>query len=150
MRRSRTDRPAPKDSRKENAVTSLIANKNTIDFKDLRNRSGLDVFTPDDLGYDSVRASWNTVFSHRPLAVVVPVTASAVVETVRFARANGLSIAIQSTGHGPTREAHEAILINMARMTEIDLDVDRPPFASEAEPSGSLCSTWSHPTGLPH
>jgi FAD/FMN-containing dehydrogenase len=106
-------------------VTSLTDSKTDIDFGGLRSRVDLDVFTPDDPGYDSVRMSWNTVFSHRPLAVVVPVSASGVLETVRFARANGISIAIQSTGHGPTREAHDAILINMARMTDVVLDVDR-------------------------
>jgi hypothetical protein len=103
-------------------MTALANPTASIDFADLKLRVGLDVFTPDDRGYDSVRASWNTAFSHRPLAVVVPVSAAGVVETVRFARAHGLSVAIQSTGHGPTREAHDAILINMARMTDVALD----------------------------
>lgn len=105
-------------------MTTPTVTRTSLDVSELRGRTDLDVFRPSDAGYDSVRASWNTAFDHRPLAVVVPVATSGVAAAVRFARANGLSVAIQSTGHGPTREAHDAILINMARMVDVHFDVD--------------------------
>lgn len=102
-------------------MTNLLR-ETSIDFDALRHRTGLDVVIPGEPGYDAVRVAWNLAFDHKPIAVISPTSSSGVVEAVRFARAAGLSIAVQSTGHGPTREVHDAILINMARMNDVSLD----------------------------
>lgn len=103
---------------------TLTPTRDTLaDFAALRRSSELELFVPGDPEYDAVRMTWNTAFEHRPLAVAVPVSASGVIDTVNYARERGLSVAIQSTGHGPTREARDAILINMWRMNSVHLDL---------------------------
>lgn len=91
----------------------------------LRGSSALELVTPDDPGFDAARATWNTVHEHHPVAVAFPFSAVGVIEVVDVARELGLSVAIQATGHGPTRAADGAILVNLARMTDVQVDPAR-------------------------
>jgi hypothetical protein len=88
-------------------------------FHELREFGDLKVHEPGEPGYDTGRAAWNIAVEHRPSAVVTPSTTRGVVETVRFARRHGLSVAIQSTGHGPTRTVDGALLIDMSEMRTV-------------------------------
>ena len=91
----------------------------TTPFDDLRGSIDLVVYEPGDPGYDDARAGWNQAVQHHPRAVVTPHTVRGVVHAVRFARMHGIPIAIQSTGHGPTRAAKDALLIDMSRINRI-------------------------------
>lgn len=95
-----------------------------IAAEELHGSDVLDVYRPGDDGYDEARATWNTAVEHRPELVAVPRNTSGVVEVVEFARRTGRSVAIQSTGHGPTRAVRGAVLVNMSRMNDVHLDVD--------------------------
>lgn len=93
-----------------------------LDIGVLRGSDDLEMYLPGEPGYDAGRAAWNAAVEHRPLAVAVPLNAVGVQQVVKFARRAGVSVAIQSTGHGPTRAARDAILINMWKMSEVRID----------------------------
>ncbi len=82
------------------------------------------VIVPGDAEFDSARMAWNLAFQHHPAVIVVAESAADVVEAVRFARAENLEIAVQATGHGPTRMANGALLINMSRMTHVEVNAE--------------------------
>ncbi len=84
-----------------------------------------DVAVPDDAGWDTARAAWNLAADQRPAAVVFPARPEDVVASVAAARAAGLGIAVQGTGHGarpgkPTLEG--TILLNMTRLQGVEVD----------------------------
>ena len=80
------------------------------------------VAVPGDAAYDPARMSWNLSFQHQPAVIVVAENAADVVEAVRFARAEGLEIAVQATGHGVARAAEGNLLIVTAKMTGVRVD----------------------------
>ena len=59
-----------------------------------------EVFVPGEHGYDDARQAWNLFADQRPAAVVFAESAADVARAVKFARAQGIRIAQQGTGHG--------------------------------------------------
>ncbi len=82
------------------------------------------VVAPGDAGWDSARAAWNLLADQRPALVVQAADANDVVVAARFARARGLRVAAQSTGHGAAALGSRAgaVLIRTARMNEVVVD----------------------------
>ena len=89
---------------------------------DLRTRVSGGVLTAGDDGYDAARAGFNLLVDQRPTVIVVPEHAGDVAEAVRFARAGGLHVAIQATGHGIARAADDAMLIVTARLDGVTIN----------------------------
>lgn len=89
---------------------------------DLRTRTTGAVLTATDSGYDAARAAWNVVVQQRPAVIVVPESDADIVAAVRFARAAGLRVAIQATGHGVARPADDAVLIVTAKLDAVTID----------------------------
>jgi FAD/FMN-containing dehydrogenase len=85
----------------------------------------VEIHLPGSTGYDIGRAGWNLAVTHEPVAVAVPLSTEGVITVIDHARRSGLSVAIQSTGHGPTRVIRDAVMLNMWRMTDVHLDLDR-------------------------
>ncbi len=86
--------------------------------------AGLDVVTPADPGWDDARRAWNLAVDQRPAAVAMPRDAGEVAAAVAHARAAGLRVAVQGTGHGagPRRDLQGALLINTSRMRGASVD----------------------------
>ncbi len=61
------------------------------------------VFVPGAPGYDQARQPWNLTVDERPAVVVETESTADVVQAVRYARAHGMRIAPQGTGHGARR-----------------------------------------------
>src|SRR4051812_27601385 len=91
----------------------------------LRRQVAGPVLEPGDAGYDDEVATWNTSTSQRPPIVVGAMCADDVAATVRFALRQGLSVAVQATGHGASFPVEDGILINTRRMTSVCVDVQR-------------------------
>ncbi len=86
----------------------------------------LTLYRPGETGYDEARKAWNLTVNHRPAWIVVAQTAQDVAAAVRAAAADGLSVAVQSTGHGTVRAADEhAALIITSALKDITVDPEQ-------------------------
>ncbi len=91
----------------------------------LRGLCGGAVHLPGDPGYDASRMPWNVwVSTLNPAAVAYPRTAAEVSEIVTAARAAGLQITTQATGHNasPLGDLSEVVLIKTSAMTGVEID----------------------------
>ena len=82
-------------------------------------------FLPRDTGYDAARGPWNTAVEQFPAAVAVVISVDEVIAVVRAARAAGLRVAPQSTGHnaGPlASKLADAILLRLSEFTGVSVD----------------------------
>jgi FAD/FMN-containing dehydrogenase len=77
------------------------------------------VILPGNPAYDAARQAWNLAIDQRPAVIVVAAGAADVAEAIRFARAAGLGVAVQSTGHGVVRPADDAVLIITSRLNAV-------------------------------
>jgi hypothetical protein len=94
---------------------------------------------PGDAGYDDARQAWNLLVDQRPALVAEPRSAADIAAVVRFARANGLRVAPQGTGHnaGARSGLEESILLNTRLMRGVEIHAERRLARVEA---GALCA----------
>src|SRR5215469_13863802 len=95
--RSQTSHPHYQGDEKAMNTPTAITYRTT---ETLRAAMAGEVFVPGDPGYDRARRAWNLAVDERPAVVVVARSDNDVARAVRFARAQGLRIAPQGTGHG--------------------------------------------------
>src|SRR5215469_2185639 len=111
----------------------LLRDKETMNTTDITAGRGLEalraaiagrVFVPGEAGYDQVRRAWNLAVDQRPDVVVEAGSAADVARAVRFARADGMRIAPQGTGHGagPLEPLDGAMLLRMTRLRTVHID----------------------------
>jgi hypothetical protein len=83
-----------------------------------------DVVLPGDASWDDARRAWNLAVDQRPAAVVLPESAEDVLATVQAARAAGLRVAPQGTGHNaaPLGDLSDTILLKTERMRGVEID----------------------------
>ena len=103
---------------------SIIHESISIDPNDLRARVVGDVHTPSDAGWDEARMAWNLAADQRPAVVLLAGSADDVAEAVDFARAAGLRVAAQATGHAAAarRWDEPTLLIKMERLRGVRID----------------------------
>ena len=96
----------------------------TADLQFLRSRCSGIVVTPADPGWDEARQAWNLVVDQRPVAVVVVEDSDDVVVVMDFARAAGLRVAPQTTGHNaaPLGDLAETILVRTSALQGVTID----------------------------
>ena len=97
-----------------------------VDPEALRDALAGDVVAPGEDAWDGARQAWNLVADQRPALVVLAATPADIAATVRFARANGLRVAPQSTGHGAASlgDLAGAILLRTGRLSGVAIDAD--------------------------
>jgi FAD/FMN-containing dehydrogenase len=79
---------------------------------------------PHDPGWDEARRAWNLAVDQWPVAVALPESVEDVIAVVRWARARGLRIAPQTTGHsaGAMGSLADTVLVKMERMRGVEID----------------------------
>jgi FAD/FMN-containing dehydrogenase len=84
------------------------------------------ILEPGDPGWDDARRAWNLAVDQHPAAVAVPASVEDVVEAVRFARARGLRIAAQGTGHNaaPLGSLEGTVLIKTSALRDVSVDAE--------------------------
>ena len=94
------------------------------DLNTLAGRLQGDLFLPGDAGWDEARQAWNRAVDQQPTAVLLAETAEDVATAVEFARANGLQVALQGTGHGAGAlgELTDTILLKTERLRTVTVD----------------------------
>ncbi len=107
-------------------------------LEQLRDQIRGEVVVPGDDAYDEARSVHNGMFDRRPASVVRVANAGDVMATVRYARENGLDLALRGGGHsGPGfGTVDEGVVIDFSRMRSVRVDPDRS--TARAEPG----ATW--------
>src|SRR5436190_3250335 len=126
-------------------VISKDATSSTVD--ELRSRLTGDYVTPGDPKWDEARVAWNLAVDQRPAAVALPETADDVVEIVRYATANALRVAGQSTGHNAHTlqgELERTVLVKTHRMRRVSIDAEAQTARAEG---GALWMDVTFPAG---
>lgn len=87
--------------------------------------NGIELVEQGDERWDSARAAWNLAVDQRPAKVARPGNADEVAAVVRYARDNGLRVAVQAAGHGAGPLAgvgEDTLLLKTGRMTGAEID----------------------------
>jgi len=77
-----------------------------------------------DAAYDEARTIWNAMIDRRPALIVRPAGSVDVATAVRFARDEGLEIAVKGGGHGPAGLAtvDDGLMIDLGSMRAVRVD----------------------------
>jgi FAD/FMN-containing dehydrogenase len=81
-------------------------------------------FFPGEEGFEEHCTSWNLTVTHAPSVVVLPTRAEDVAEAVRYAARARLAVAVQSTGHGVSVPADDAVFVNTGQLRGLAVDPD--------------------------
>jgi FAD/FMN-containing dehydrogenase len=82
------------------------------------------VAVPGDADYDTARSPFHLSVDQLPAAVVEPVDADDVAAALRVARAHGLAVTAQATGHGATGLGGDTLLLRTTAMRGVEIDED--------------------------
>jgi FAD/FMN-containing dehydrogenase len=104
--------------------TTVIRSRAAADLAELRAQIAGSVVVPGDPEWDEARLAWNLAVDQQPDLVVLAESAEDVVATVRYARAEGLQVAPQGTGHnaGALGDLAGTILLKTERMRGVEVD----------------------------
>ena len=92
-------------------------------MKRLRDQVAGKVLTPGDDGYAAATATWDRSAHYSPPVVVAATNDADVAAAARWAAEAGYGITVMATGHGAFGSAADSVLINVAALTEVQLDV---------------------------
>jgi FAD/FMN-containing dehydrogenase len=87
----------------------------------------IDVLSRGSDGYEANRGAFNVLLSQDPAGIVTPAGAAEVVDAVEYARAEGLRIGAQRTGHAaePLGDLADTLLVRTAAMDTVSIDAER-------------------------
>ena len=93
----------------------------------LRRRVKGDVIEPGAAGWDAATEAFNLTVRQEPVLTAVPVDEQDVIAIVEFARAQGMQVAAQRTGHNaePLGALDDVILVKTDAMQGVEIDVER-------------------------
>ena len=116
-------------------MTEILTRRETgLDVGPLRHLLDGDAVAPGDVEWDEARLAWNLTVDQQPVAVVLPESAADVAATVAFAKAHGLRVAPQGTGHGAAAlgDMSDTILLKTERMRGVTIDPESRIARAEA------------------
>jgi hypothetical protein len=90
----------------------------------LRGRAAGFVVAPGEAGWDAARQAFNLALDQRPALAAFPTSVDDVAAAVEFARANGLRVAAQRTGHGAAalESLEGTLLLRTERLIGVEVD----------------------------
>ena len=118
------------------AVTSVAADIDAItgdgkqvtlsrlDVDDFRASLRGQLLLPDSAGYDDARKVWNGMFDRRPALIARCAGAADVVQSVNFARAHELLVAVRGGGHSLSGQSvcDHGLMIDLSPMRSVRID----------------------------
>lgn len=77
-----------------------------------------------DAAYDEYRRVWNGMIDRRPAVITMAESAADIAAAVRFARANGLEMAVKGGGHSAAGSGvcDDGMMINLRRLNQVSVD----------------------------
>ena len=93
-------------------------------IEELRSQISGRLVLPDDGDYDEVRPIWNAMIDKRPAVFVQCAGAGDVATSIRFARNDGLEIAVRGAGHNIAGNAlcDGGLVIDLSKLTNVRVD----------------------------
>src|ERR1700754_4331759 len=84
------------------------------------------VITAADSDYDAARAIWNAMHDRRPLAIACCESAADVAAAVRYARAEGLPLAVRGGGHSMPGHSvcDDGLVVDLRGLSGVEVDAD--------------------------
>ncbi|MEU7818532.1 FAD-binding oxidoreductase [Pseudonocardia sp. NPDC049154] len=94
------------------------------DVEALRARMGGTVLLPGDVGYDEARSVWNGEIDKRPAVIARCTGPDDVAEALRYAREEGLEVAVRGGGHGYWGAAvpERGLMIDLSPLDSVVVD----------------------------
>jgi hypothetical protein len=116
------DRIRPSTREQEIDMTTVLPNTGRFDRAVAA--LGGKIVLPEHERWDEARLAWNLAVDQRPAGVVFPESADDVLAVVELARAFGLRVAPQGTGHnaGPLGQLDDTLLVKTERLRSIEVD----------------------------
>lgn len=74
--------------------------------------------------WDAVRSPWNLAVEQRPAAVAVPADVDELRALLEAARADGLQLAVQPSGHGASGSLEGTVLVRTSAFRDIEIDAE--------------------------
>lgn len=104
-------------------VSSAIAVQATS-LVELRQRHRGPVITPEDIGYEAARATFNGMIDRRPEVVTRPLDIADVLAAIEFARESGLPVSVRGGGHGVAGlcVGDGSVVIDLRLMRDVTVD----------------------------
>lgn len=87
-------------------------------------RLGDRLVRPADPQWDAARSPWNLAIDQRPAAVATPSDVDDLRAIIDAARAGGLQVAVQPSGHGASGTLDGTLLVRMSAFDAIEVDVE--------------------------
>jgi FAD/FMN-containing dehydrogenase len=105
-------------------TTDQVSQLKTSTFDTLRTSLRGPLFVDGEAGYEEARKIYNAMIDKRPAAVARCVDAGDVITVIRFARDNGLTVAIRGGGHngGGLGTVDNGLVIDLSMMKGIRID----------------------------
>ena len=87
----------------------------------------IDVLAPGSDGYEADRGAFNVLLSQSPAGIVAPRDAADVIASIEYAKAEGLRVSAQRTGHlaEPLGDLAGTLLLRTAAMDTVSIDAER-------------------------
>lgn len=79
---------------------------------------------PGDPLWDAVRSPWNLAVDQRPAAVAVPADVDELRALLEAARADGLQVAVQPSGHGASGSLEGTVLVRTSAFRDVEIDTE--------------------------
>ncbi|MCP9621255.1 FAD-binding oxidoreductase [Nocardia otitidiscaviarum] len=93
-------------------------------FENLRQSVRGEVLLPGDADFDTAAQPWNLAVTQRVGAVVTVADADDIAAALAAARAAGVPVVTQPTGHGATGDIDGAVLVRTGRFDGIEIDAE--------------------------
>lgn len=129
-------------------MTNMEFVDTSISAMDLRAEIEGSLVFPGDADYDAARQAWNLSVDQYPAVILIASSAADIAAGIRYARAQGLGVAIQSTGHGVMLPADDSLLIVTSGLSNVTVDVDNQTARVEAGVLWGAVLEKTHPFGL--
>lgn len=128
----------------------MSSTEGILDLDHLRARFAGPVTGPDDADWDRARTPWNVAVDQRPAVVAEATDVADVQAAIAFARANGLRVAPQGTGHGAAAmpDLDRTLLLRTGRMNRFSIDPGRRLARAEAGAIWEPLAQEAHTHGL--
>jgi FAD/FMN-containing dehydrogenase len=87
----------------------------------------IDVLAAGSQGYEENRGAFNVLLSQEPAAIVTPQATGDLTDAIEYAKAQGLRVAAQRTGHAaePLGDLADTLLIRTTALNTVSIDAER-------------------------